>query len=253
MVQSAISETRISKLSRRFSMSQSTGASEASIFQETIYLDPCSFAIASTNQAQGIPFHVQGSCKSSSSSSFASPACSSASLKDGDTSLSASQDGAEGETTDGILSACPQFVVGPCQGACKCCDPSTSSSSSTTSSPFSSFLGGGCRPVSNESEEGMEARRLWLEFERTGDISDVRASKQAAGDEQQSLPVASSREGTKVAGAVSLRKTVGAHSHKSFPFSLSWDNPLARFGSGAAVPRYYTRFFGTHGVLDGQF
>jgi hypothetical protein len=31
---------------------------------------------------------------------------------------------------------------------------------------------------------------------------------------------------------------------------LSWDNPIARFGSGMAVPRYHTRFFGDSGVMS---
>lgn len=34
---------------------------------------------------------------------------------------------------------------------------------------------------------------------------------------------------------------------QTFPFSLAWDHPIARFGSGMGLPRYYTRFFGYNG------
>jgi beta-glucosidase 2, glycosyl-hydrolase family 116 N-term len=88
-------------------------------------------------------------------------------------------------------------------------------------------------------------------------------------------------ESVKVASAVCLRKTIKGkarsevggknkaekNNKKTFSFSLSWDNPIVRFGEGAReadrsnttgseaasasigfeAPRYYTRFFGDSG------
>lgn len=37
---------------------------------------------------------------------------------------------------------------------------------------------------------------------------------------------------------------VPANSKRLFAFSVAWDRPIVRFGSGQAHRRYYTRFFG---------
>ena len=57
-----------------------------------------------------------------------------------------------------------------------------------------------------------------------------------------------SEPGQVVASAICLKKHISKYSKKVFPFSISWDNPVARFGSGYGVYRYYTQFFGKSGL-----
>lgn len=39
-------------------------------------------------------------------------------------------------------------------------------------------------------------------------------------------------------------QVVPANSKRLFAFSVAWDRPIVRFGSGQAHRRYYTKFFG---------
>ena len=109
------------------------------------------------------------------------------------------------DTSDGIVSFCDMFYV-----------DTASSSSSTTK---------GTGIVLPDS--------LWGCFHSTGDLPNTleKAERQVT---------SSNNERKRVAAAVCVRKVISPHDSKSIvtiPFSLSWDHPIARFGSGMAIPR----------------
>lgn len=87
----------------------------------------------------------------------------------------------------------------------------------------------------------LPANTLWTQFTQTGDLTSSLATA-----EHQAM----CSSGRRVAAAICQRKFIPPGSSKSFSFSLTWDNPIARFGSGMAVPRYYTRFFGDNGLIS---
>lgn len=86
-----------------------------------------------------------------------------------------------------------------------------------------------------QTVEDSSAARLWHAFVHTGDINDL-----AEASDKQDL-VSGQAE---VACAVCIRKTVSAAGKRMFPFSLAWDSSVVRFGSGKALRRYHSRFFG---------
>jgi hypothetical protein len=88
--------------------------------------------------------------------------------------------------------------------------------------------------ILHSTESALE---LWTSFRTTGSIADCKHIY---------APKISER-GTKTASAVCLKKLLRPKQKKTFPFSLAWDCPLARFGSGKPLPRFHTRFFGTDG------
>lgn len=106
----------------------------------------------------------------------------------------------------------------------------------------SSWFANSCGSAALKAEMHSSARVLWDDFVSTGDIGGSLTHV--------------SHEGTNVAAAVCLRFTVSPRSdtssstnnRKSFPFALAWDQPMTRFGTGKALPRYYTRFFGASGL-----
>ena len=144
---------------------------------------------------------------------------------------------------NGQISTCPRFVthLSPLHASTFC---PTSSSSPT----LNSYLSGSYTPVPFATAVGEDsAARLWQSFSQTGDIHGF--------DQQQGLGLgigheSPSREESKTSGtmygaAVCLRQSVPAGSSRKFIFSIAWDRPLVRFGSGRAFRRYYTRFFGS--------
>ncbi|EWM29848.1 beta- gba2 type family protein [Nannochloropsis gaditana] len=52
-----------------------------------------------------------------------------------------------------------------------------------------------------------------------------------------------------IAAAVCQAVSLGPHGVARLSFALAWDMPIVRFGSGLALPRRYTRFFGKEGGL----
>ena len=97
-------------------------------------------------------------------------------------------------------------------------------------------------PGSNSSAGIVLPDTIWRAFTTTGDLTNTIASAV-----HQAV---CSSDGRRVASALCQRKRVAAGSTSSFSFSLSWDNPVARFGSGMSLPRYYTRFFGDSGLCS---
>eukprot|EP00981_Chlorochromonas_danica_P001618 scaffold351_cov162-Ochromonas_danica.AAC.3 len=91
-------------------------------------------------------------------------------------------------------------------------------------------------------DQTLSARKLWSNFHELGDICDC----------EEELP--SHQTGMIYGSAVCLRKLIGKSPSKNkansseFNFSLAWDHPVARFGGGLGLPRFYTRFFGTAGL-----
>lgn len=87
-------------------------------------------------------------------------------------------------------------------------------------------------------DEGLAAAALWRDFHDNGNI--------------RSLELPPHREGAVYAGAVCIHRTIGPGAADRgntsvFDFSLAWDHPVARFGAGLGLPRFYTRFFGSTG------
>eukprot|EP01127_Copromyxa_protea_P022331 TRINITY_DN796_c0_g1_i2.p1 TRINITY_DN796_c0_g1~~TRINITY_DN796_c0_g1_i2.p1 ORF type:complete len:818 (-),score=164.66 TRINITY_DN796_c0_g1_i2:46-2499(-) len=54
-------------------------------------------------------------------------------------------------------------------------------------------------------------------------------------------------EGKTIAGAISVSERVGKGQSVKITFTLTWDTPIARFSSGKAYYRRYTKFYGTSG------
>ncbi len=117
-----------------------------------------------------------------------------------------------------------------------------------------------CRCAGNRvNNESTTAEELWLEFHNTGNIFDRNyAFSNGNPSSDTSFRLSERRYGS----AVCIRQTIPRASSAStkpladnsrplncgvFSFSLAWDYPLARFGGGKALPRYYTRFFGNDG------
>ena len=96
--------------------------------------------------------------------------------------------------------------------------------------------------VSGDNVEGQcTGPDVWRQFHEKGRLSACPLTGSA-------LPVVPpSREGSTVASAVCVSRTVSAGGTDTASFSLAWDCPAARFGAGKAVYRYYTSFFGRAG------
>lgn len=90
------------------------------------------------------------------------------------------------------------------------------------------------------------ARTVWESFHNTGDLQ-----SSLRGDTNVGQKVITCTSRKRVASCLCIRKTLQpeATTKMTFSFALAWDNPIARFGSGMAVPRYYTRFFGDSGFM----
>lgn len=94
-----------------------------------------------------------------------------------------------------------------------------------------------------EDDEEMDltesARNLWHAFHSQGHIDDM----------TQYLPSQLPLQ-CEVAAAICVSQvcSVKTKHRVGFKFALAWDFPLARFGSGHALPKYYSRFFGKSGT-----
>lgn len=92
--------------------------------------------------------------------------------------------------------------------------------------------------------EKLSANVLWESFVNTGEIQEL---------DPNVFPSSQIINSTiRYGGAVCCKKEIPSKNKKTFSFSLAWDFPMARFGSGKALPRYYTRFFGTSGLKAGS-
>jgi hypothetical protein len=112
----------------------------------------------------------------------------------------------------------------------------------------------------DSSKEWESADELWLQFHNSGEIKDHYFSPEKLEQEKDESSSLDSTSANKLyvsqrrySSAVCIKETIPRGSkrdgirkdyHRSnFKFALSWDYPLARFGSGKALPRYYTKFF----------
>lgn len=90
----------------------------------------------------------------------------------------------------------------------------------------------------NVAVDGLtSASNLWSAFEVNGDLTHCTASGTVGA-------------GVAAASAVCKKIKINKQSHANFTFSLSWDHPMARFGGGKTLPKYYTRFFGRSGLAS---
>lgn len=96
-----------------------------------------------------------------------------------------------------------------------------------------------CRMLSTDVivEGVLSAVDLWAAFSSRGEIAD-------------SGCVGTAPSGVAVAGAICKRFVVRPSATCEAVFSLSWDHPMARFGCGRTLPKYYTRFFGRSGLAS---
>jgi hypothetical protein len=158
------------------------------------------------------------------------------------------------------VTCCTQFTTKPYL--------SSSSSSSSSSFPYNCFNEG---DIPDFSKESTTADDLWLEFHNTGDISDRKVlfpSEEITSDsDNNDKPLCERRYGSAICirqkiSAATIAKEEGKQhdagnnmssnnsssnkkkkNSETFEFSLSWDYPLARFGNGKALPKFYTKFF----------
>jgi non-lysosomal glucosylceramidase len=111
--------------------------------------------------------------------------------------------------------------------------------------PLKSFMG--CDSSGGNELEVIDtsAELLWSHFLETGDaiMMTSAASKIATHDH-----IETSSSGSKVASAICVRQMVGSKTTATISFSLAWDHPVVKFGSGTNLPRYYTKFFGKSGL-----
>lgn len=133
-----------------------------------------------------------------------------------------------GDGTDGgCISICPKFIT------MRSSEPDVRSAFSLCSTDESSMTDSG--------DESLSAQTLWRAFRDTGDICSF-----------DDLP--SFRSGALYGAAVCIRKVIPratasmSNNVSNFNFSLAWDHPVARFGAGLGLPRYYTKFFGCSGL-----
>jgi non-lysosomal glucosylceramidase len=88
------------------------------------------------------------------------------------------------------------------------------------------------------------ASRIWDLFSSTGELRETHGLNAA------SLTRISARADADVVAAVCLKQCARSHTALNFQFSICWDFPLVRFGSGRVLPRYYSRFFGASGLAS---
>ena len=122
-----------------------------------------------------------------------------------------------------------------------------------TFSIFSSNNGNDGSSSSSASSSSCSTQTVWEAFHNTGHLTNDMESV-----EKQAV---TSKDSRRVASCICKHKIIrvnnnendkgngnGNNNSSTFSFALSWDHPVARFGSGMAVPRYYTRFFGDSGI-----
>lgn len=143
------------------------------------------------------------------------------------------------ETTSGTVTVCSKFITMKSQ------DPAQ------LRSPYA-FCTTEEAEMLDTGDETQSAKSLWKMFRDNGDIRSF-----------SDLPP--HRQGALYGSAVCIRKLISRASVSSptkvpfsdraaegnraeYHFALAWDHPVARFGSGLGLPRYYSRFFGSSGM-----
>lgn len=148
------------------------------------------------------------------------------------------------------------FSCSVVDGSCRRCSTVTSMSSGTKRRHRVSIPTG-----SNSETRGDRLSDCVVLFQKTGELLPTVAEPEADGETdlsgrnqsfQSSQPNPTSRSGQVVGAAVCLKKTVAGGECTTFSFALAWDNPWVSFGKEEALPRYYTRFFGTSGGSAGS-
>jgi hypothetical protein len=112
--------------------------------------------------------------------------------------------------------------------------------------------------IYDSSNEWNSADELWLQFHNTGEIKDFYFSKEKLAEDFESDEDSIDPEKLsklyqcqrRYSSAICVKETIlrgnkktGHFNRCNFQFSLAWDYPIARFGSGKGLPRYYTKFF----------
>jgi len=85
---------------------------------------------------------------------------------------------------------------------------------------------------SADSKDSLDA--LWNNFKTSGRLDNSNDKTPSAANET-------------IGGAVAVSKTIPPGGKVTIVFSLAWDAPIARFSSGSAYYRRYTRFYGHDG------
>lgn len=93
--------------------------------------------------------------------------------------------------------------------------------------------------------EKEHAAELWKMFVAHGEIAPLAQY----GDEARNTL---EDDGSRYGAALCLQRSVAPAETAQFRLALAWDYPIARFGSGFGLPRYYTRFFASDGAQAGQ-
>ena len=111
---------------------------------------------------------------------------------------------------------------------------------------FSFFSANRQESATSSSKSYYSAKDVWDSFHNTGHLNNNMGNV-----EKQTV---ASNGHRRVAACICKHKTMKPLKHSNsnsnmltYSFALSWDHPIARFGSGMSVPRYYTRFFGDSG------
>lgn len=97
---------------------------------------------------------------------------------------------------------------------------------------------------------GTDLPQIWRDFEADGRLYDQRTGLDGRPPENGRVPDDSglpSGKGWAKGAALASKVRVPAGQSRELVFSLAWDMPVARFGSGSAWYRRYTRFYGRDG------
>ncbi|KAJ6696525.1 BILE ACID BETA-GLUCOSIDASE-RELATED [Salix koriyanagi] len=93
-----------------------------------------------------------------------------------------------------------------------------------------------CFVISGNSQ-GFTAKEMWNEVKENGSFDNLNSP----GKPMPSEP------GSSIGAAIAATSTVPPDGVCTVTFSLAWDCPDVRFGSGRTYHRRYTKFYGTHG------
>jgi len=109
------------------------------------------------------------------------------------------------------------------------CDVSYCEKFTTLRIPSHSMFDLCASPNDNEEEVNNIADMIWSEFHQHGKITNHRS---VAFDEKNCM----------VGSCLCIKQTITSKATGNYNISLAWDYPIARFGSGQGLSRYYTRF-----------
>eukprot|EP01041_Mallomonas_annulata_P002277 gene2277-4427_t len=99
----------------------------------------------------------------------------------------------------------------------------------------------------DDNNEYLTANQIWDSFTHTGALYSQNILNNDPPQIMRNKPSAIDHT---VAAAVCIKKTIKTGEKGLFSFSLVWDHPIVRFGSGHKVTRYYTKFFGDAGSIS---